>query len=123
MSYKIEYAKSSRSTCKVCGEKILKEEIRIGVPSYFQQYKSYKWQHSKCTTFGGQVPSPSEMKGIEEIKEEDIKSLEDTATFVDADTISPTRIVDIITPDRVIPRIAVAAMSEMRSVCLIIYFG
>jgi hypothetical protein len=105
MSYKIEYAKSSRATCKICSEKIEKRDIRIGVPSYFQQYLSYKWQHSKCTTFGGQVPKPVDMDGYENIDEEDQKSLEQNVITVDVDSITPTKLDDIITPDKVIPRI------------------
>ncbi|MHA2289383.1 MAG: PARP-type zinc finger-containing protein [Promethearchaeota archaeon] len=105
MSYKIEYAKSSRATCKVCGEKIEKRDIRIGVPSYFQQYLSYKWQHAKCTIFGGQVPKPVDMDGFDEIEENDKQTLDQNVQTVDAESIAPTKLTDIITPDKVIPRI------------------
>ncbi len=48
----IELAKSSRSTCKVCGEKIQKNEPRFGKESIFRkdnnEYISYKWHHIKC---------------------------------------------------------------------------
>ena len=46
--WKIEPAKSSRSTCKTCGHKIEKDDLRLGEPSYFQDHLSYKWHHLTC---------------------------------------------------------------------------
>ncbi|TFH07177.1 MAG: hypothetical protein E4H14_09060, partial [Candidatus Thorarchaeota archaeon] len=46
--WKIEPAKSSRSTCKTCGHIIEKDHLRLGEPSYFQDHLSYKWHHFDC---------------------------------------------------------------------------
>ena len=105
MSYKIEYAKSSRATCKICNEKIMKAEMRVGVPGYFQQYLSYKWQHSKCTTFGAAVPNPEDMEGYNDINEEDREKFVESIAKIDSDSIQPTKLNDLITPDKVIDRI------------------
>ncbi len=46
--WKIEPAKSSRSTCKTCGHSIEKSELRLGEPTYFQDHLNYKWHHFNC---------------------------------------------------------------------------
>lgn len=46
--WKIEPAKSSRSTCKTCGHKIEKDLLRLGEPNYFQEHLNYKWHHFDC---------------------------------------------------------------------------
>jgi hypothetical protein len=46
--WKAERAKSGRASCRTCGARIAKDEVRIGEPSYFQDHKSYKWHHLKC---------------------------------------------------------------------------
>ena len=46
--WKVELAKSSRATCKSCGQKIMKETIRLGEPSYYEGHISYKWNHLTC---------------------------------------------------------------------------
>ncbi len=46
--WKVEYAKSSRSTCRSCGIKIEKNSVRIGEPSYYEEHLSYKWHHEQC---------------------------------------------------------------------------
>ena len=42
----IEPAKSSRSSCRGCKEKIEKGELRYG--NYDEMWDSYKWYHLKC---------------------------------------------------------------------------
>ncbi len=51
---KIELAKSSRSTCRGCRQKIIKDEIRVGNPYQFNSPKGdvltgYSWFHLECT--------------------------------------------------------------------------
>ncbi len=46
--WKIEPAKSGRSTCKSCGGKIEKDHLRIGEPDYFQDHLNYKLHHFVC---------------------------------------------------------------------------
>lgn len=48
LAWKVEHAKSSRSTCEGCNEKIAKGEVRIGKPRLFQEHLSHKWYHSDC---------------------------------------------------------------------------
>lgn len=47
-SYKIEAAKSGRSSCKKCKEKIGKGEIRIGTVSMKDDIEMVGWRHVKC---------------------------------------------------------------------------
>lgn len=62
MPNKFEHAKSNRSTCKHCKEKIQKDEIRFGLESVFKkdgrEYPSYKWFHFNCAVekFPEQLP-------------------------------------------------------------------
>ncbi len=58
---KVEFAKSGRSTCRGCHEKIPKDIPRIGIPSPFTTPKgevitSYRYYHVKCTP-RNEVPS------------------------------------------------------------------
>lgn len=46
--WKIEYAKSSRAKCRKCSEKIMKEDLRIGEPSFYDGHISYRWYHKHC---------------------------------------------------------------------------
>ena len=46
--WKVELAKSGRATCKLCGQKIDKNLLRIGEPTYFQDHLNYKWYHFDC---------------------------------------------------------------------------
>jgi poly [ADP-ribose] polymerase len=51
---KIEPAKSSRSTCKECRQKIMKDKIRVGNPYQFNSPKGdvltgFSWFHLECT--------------------------------------------------------------------------
>ncbi|MFW9833884.1 MAG: PARP-type zinc finger-containing protein [Candidatus Thorarchaeota archaeon] len=47
-AWRIEPAKSSRSTCRTCSKKIEKGELRLGEPSLFDGHVSYGWHHVKC---------------------------------------------------------------------------
>ena len=46
--WKVEYAKSSRSTCRTCGIKIEKERVRVGEPYYYEEHLSFRWHHEEC---------------------------------------------------------------------------
>ncbi len=52
MVSKIELAKSNRSTCKICNQKIEKDTPRFGLESVFKrgedEFTSYKWHHIEC---------------------------------------------------------------------------
>ena len=105
MSYKIEYAKSNRSTCIICSQKIEKESVRVDIPHYFQDYLGYKWQHLDCTQFGGAVPSAAEMEGFGTVKTDDKEVLQKMTQHVKDKELSSTKIKDIITPNKIYPRI------------------
>ena len=46
--WKVEPAKSSRSTCKTCGNKIDQDTLRLGEPGMFDDHVTYKWHHLAC---------------------------------------------------------------------------
>lgn len=60
-TYCIETAKSGRSACKTCKEKIDKDELRIGKesPGPSDDFKMTSWYHAKCFT----IP-PKALKGV-----------------------------------------------------------
>jgi len=70
-----EYSKSSRARCRLCSEKIPKDEIRCGTPvawrgGDFGYINS--WSHLKCTrTPDGFVCTKNEIWGLENLSEED----------------------------------------------------
>jgi hypothetical protein len=47
-AWKVEPAKSSRSTCRTCAQKIEIGELRLGEPSLFDGHVSYGWHHLQC---------------------------------------------------------------------------
>ena len=70
-----EYSKSSRARCRLCSEKIPKDEIRCGTPvawrgGDFGYINS--WSHLKCTrTPDGFTCTKNEIWGLENLSEED----------------------------------------------------
>lgn len=50
LPYVAEYAKSGRASCKLCKNKIDKDELRMGamVQSAFHDGKQAQWYHEKC---------------------------------------------------------------------------
>ena len=50
-TYVIEKAKSARSECKKCDEKIAKGCIRVGLMVEGQWGLFTRWQHLECTVF------------------------------------------------------------------------
>ncbi len=46
--WKIEAAKSGRSSCRTCGNLIGIGELRLGEPSMYEGHVSYRWHHLKC---------------------------------------------------------------------------
>jgi hypothetical protein len=72
--WKIEYAKSSRATCKSCGMKIEKGTVRIGEPYYFDQYLNYRWHHEKCI-FWSRLEK-NQLENLEQLEKEDKKRIE-----------------------------------------------
>jgi hypothetical protein len=48
LRWKVEPAKSGRSTCKTCGHKIDKDLLRLGEPSFYEEHITYRWHHLAC---------------------------------------------------------------------------
>ncbi|CAH2075136.1 unnamed protein product, partial [Iphiclides podalirius] len=76
MPYTIEYAKSSRATCRHCDIKICKDEIRVAKIDYDPKYGDHPlWHHLKCFAekkvdlnfLGG----GEELPGFKSLKKED----------------------------------------------------
>ncbi|MBY9000028.1 MAG: hypothetical protein KGD64_03870, partial [Candidatus Heimdallarchaeota archaeon] len=72
-TWKAEYAKSSRSTCKSCGSKIEKGKVRVGEASYFDDHLSYKWNHEDCIYWS--KISKDKITGLDELEEDDNKRI------------------------------------------------
>jgi hypothetical protein len=56
----IEHARSNRSTCKRCGDKIPKGELRIGFYGERNGYKSVRWFHVHCAG----IVDPNVLRGL-----------------------------------------------------------
>lgn len=46
--WKIETAKSGRSSCRTCEKPIAKNELRLGEPTLYEGHVSYRWHHLRC---------------------------------------------------------------------------
>ncbi len=68
--WKVEPAKSSRATCRSCGQKIMKGELRIGEPSFYEGHVSYKWHHLQCGAYLVKGKNPTEIIGFDQLNEE-----------------------------------------------------
>uniref|UniRef100_A0A8D8HIL5 NAD(+) ADP-ribosyltransferase n=1 Tax=Culex pipiens TaxID=7175 RepID=A0A8D8HIL5_CULPI len=72
-----EYAKSGRASCKLCKDKIDKDELRLGamVQSAFHDGKQAQWYHERCF-FGKQRPTTEgDVAGFESLRFEDQKRI------------------------------------------------
>ncbi|XP_065057508.1 poly [ADP-ribose] polymerase 1-like [Rhopilema esculentum] len=77
--YQVEYAKSSRSTCKVCDNKIQKGEVRVAImvdgDSKYTSGKIPSWHHLDC--FTEKKKSEPELANISENDLAGFKALKD----------------------------------------------
>ncbi|XP_072940740.1 poly [ADP-ribose] polymerase [Epargyreus clarus] len=90
--YVVEYAKSSRSTCKHCDIKICKDEVRVAKIEYDPKYgDSPQWHHVKCFAerkaellflAGGE-----DLPGFNSLKKEDQKLLKEAIKVSSADEV------------------------------------
>ncbi|KAL5561852.1 hypothetical protein UlMin_031599 [Ulmus minor] len=73
--WKVEYAKSSRSSCKTCKNTIEKETLRIGKMVKATQFDGFMpmWNHAKCILNKPkkQIKSVDDVEGIESLRWED----------------------------------------------------
>jgi hypothetical protein len=62
-TYVLEMAKSGRAECKKCGNKIMKDELRVGVLTEGDWGVYTRWQHLPCTVFHNSVRVPEAIDG------------------------------------------------------------
>ncbi|CAH1644173.1 unnamed protein product [Spodoptera littoralis] len=73
LSYKVEYAKSGKSTCKACFNKIDEGAVRIAVlvQSFRFDGKESRWHHEKCFFKSNQPTSTAEIGNFYNLKSDD----------------------------------------------------
>lgn len=71
--YQVDYAKSGRSSCKKCSNKIENNSLRLAVveKSYTYQGKMVKWFHHHCFFEENHSATTEEMDGFADLKSED----------------------------------------------------
>jgi hypothetical protein len=75
-TYMIEYAKSSRATCKRCDIRISKDELRVGHRPLFRGKPGYQiFKHLHCIVFSEDTHCAEDIAGHELLKEDDYNIL------------------------------------------------
>uniref|UniRef100_A0A803LVS5 PARP-type domain-containing protein n=1 Tax=Chenopodium quinoa TaxID=63459 RepID=A0A803LVS5_CHEQI len=77
-SFVAEYAKSNRSACKTCSEKIAANALRLGVVTKDKQrgFDATKWHHFHCFSFkSNSVSSVSAIRGFDSLKSDDQEAM------------------------------------------------
>ncbi|KAK9945142.1 hypothetical protein M0R45_010672 [Rubus argutus] len=78
--WKVEYAKSSRSSCKTCKNPIEKENLRFGKMVQAKQFDGFMpmWNHASCIMKKAkQIKSTGDIEGLELLRWEDQKKIRD----------------------------------------------
>ncbi|CAB4291550.1 unnamed protein product [Prunus armeniaca] len=76
--WKVEYAKSSRSSCKTCKSPIEKEKLRLGKMVTATQFDGFMpmWNHADCIMKKAkQIKSTDDVEGLELLRWEDQKEI------------------------------------------------
>jgi len=77
-TYCIEYAKSNRSSCKVCKAKIEMDALRVGTISPGPgDYDLTSWRHMTCHKITSALSGTSVLTGFDALKEADKKKVEE----------------------------------------------
>ena len=89
-TYCVEYAKTSRGACKVCGKPIKQDTLRVGrqVPSRFHDGKDTSWNHLKCIQPQLEAYNFTDIHGWEYLRWDDQEALRDAA-LDNTETIDP----------------------------------
>ena len=75
-TYMVEYAKSSRATCKRCDIRISKNELRVGHRPLFRGKPGYQvFKHLYCIVFSEETNCAEDIAGYDVLKEEDYNAL------------------------------------------------
>ncbi|XP_016463380.1 polynucleotide 3'-phosphatase ZDP-like isoform X2 [Nicotiana tabacum] len=74
----VEYAKSGRSSCKKCDNKIPLKSVRLGlVTKHAQGFEQTKWHHIDCFPFNSDsVSSAEDITGFSSLQSKDKEALE-----------------------------------------------
>ncbi|KXH72135.1 MAG: hypothetical protein AM326_11270 [Candidatus Thorarchaeota archaeon SMTZ-45] len=75
-AWRVELTKSSRSTCRTCSKAIQIGEIRLGEPTIFDGYVSYRWHHLKCAAHLIRDTKLDTLEGYEELSREEKEQLQ-----------------------------------------------
>jgi len=75
-AWKIEPAKSSRSTCRTCSRTIEKGTLRLGEPQLYDGHVSYGWHHLKCASHLLRGVNLETLDGYEELTDIQKKELQ-----------------------------------------------
>ncbi|MFW9805213.1 MAG: PARP-type zinc finger-containing protein [Candidatus Thorarchaeota archaeon] len=75
-AWRVEPAKSGRSTCRTCSKTIEKGELRLGEPSIFDGHVSYGWHHLKCAARLLNESKLDALVGYEELAKEQKEELQ-----------------------------------------------
>ncbi|KAI7739198.1 hypothetical protein M8C21_016173 [Ambrosia artemisiifolia] len=80
-----EYAKSGRSSCKKCSEKIESKSLRLGLSSWDSRgFENTKWHHLDCFfPVDAHLVSPELIKGFTDLKSSDQEKLKKLMTEQD----------------------------------------
>lgn len=96
--FKVEYAKSNKSTCRGCNEKIIKSEIRISKKDYeSEEARRFggldRWHHVECfaklRADLGYYGRGDELSGAKELSKEDRESLKTALPKITEGEIPP----------------------------------
>lgn len=75
--WKVEPAKSSRAICKTCNQKIDKDTLRLGEPTFFDEHVTYRWHHLSCQTFQLRWMDFQALEGYSDLTDAQKRELED----------------------------------------------
>lgn len=75
--YIIEYAKTGRSTCKRCDQKIQKNDVRVGHRPLFRGKPGFRiYKHLNCIVFSSDIRCVEDVDGYDDLTKEDCDILE-----------------------------------------------
>lgn len=74
---KVEYSRSNRASCKVCGEKIEKDELRVAkmVQSTHFDGLQENWHHLPCFLAKAAPFCAADVEGLDSLRWEDQETL------------------------------------------------
>mmetsp|Transcript_20428 Transcript_20428/g.37974 ORF Transcript_20428/g.37974 Transcript_20428/m.37974 type:complete len:1566 (+) Transcript_20428:272-4969(+) len=91
---RVEKSKSGRAKCRVCGELIPKEKVRIGVPIKWNQWLT-SWRHLPCFwSESRQAIDKNEVFGLDSVPEDEMPAVEQALN-----RIKPPNVDESLNPD------------------------